>query len=351
MSETQRWSVVMNDLKSGTDLSRAESAWAMDQIISGTLSEEQMKAFLIALTEKGEQVEEILGFRDAVLRNALPLDIGRPALDIVGTGGDKLNTVNVSSTAAIICAAAGVPVLKHGNRAASSASGSSDVYSQLGVNLDLSTERVEEIFTATGMGFAFAAKHHPGFRHVANVRRELGIPTVFNILGPLCNPANPVAACIGVASEERVQLVVRVLQADGQTALVIRGDDGMDELTTTGLSQVWQVTQGEVSQFTVDPQELGITRSSLRELAGGTPEQNARTVRDVLSGATGAVRDIVSLNAAAGMTAFELAIEPETGKSSLSERLRKNLHRAYATIDSGAAESTLNEWITATQKP
>ncbi|MEO6199741.1 MAG: anthranilate phosphoribosyltransferase, partial [Cryobacterium sp.] len=243
MLESQTWPNVLSALLNGEDLSVADAAWSMEQIILGEASPAQIAAFLVALRAKGETVDEIVGFRDAVLEHAIPLQVDPMGLDIVGTGGDRFGTVNVSTMASIVCAAAGVPVIKHGNRAASSASGSSDVLAELGIDLTMSPEKVAAILRSTGITFAFAAAFHPGFRHVAPTRAELGIPTVFNYLGPLCNPARPEASAVGVASLDRVPLFVGVFQTRGATALVFRGDDGLDELSTTGHSHVWEVSR------------------------------------------------------------------------------------------------------------
>lgn len=268
MLEIQSWPNILNALLDGRDLSVADAAWSMQQVMRGQATSAQLAAFLVALRAKGETVDEIVGFRDAILGQALPLDVDPMALDIVGTGGDRFGTVNISTMASIVCAAAGVPVVKHGNKAASSASGSSDVLSALGVDLTLSPERVAAVLDEAGITFAFAAAFHPGFRHAGAVRAELGIPTVFNFLGPLCNPARPEASAVGVATLDRVPLFVGVFQTRGATALVFRGDDGLDELTTTGHSHIWEVSRGLVTEHDLDPRELGIDRAVIGDLLG-----------------------------------------------------------------------------------
>lgn len=317
--------------------------------MSGEASDAQLAAFLIALRAKGETVDEIVGFRDAVLDHAVGLDVDPMALDIVGTGGDRHGTVNVSTMASIVAAAAGVPVVKHGNRAASSKSGSSDVLQALGVDLDISNVRTAEVLDEAGITFAFAAKFHPGFGNVANVRRELGVPTVFNYLGPLCNPARPEASAVGVAQLDRVPIFVGVFQTRGATALVFRGDDGLDELTTTGHSHIWEVSLGAVVEHDLDPRDLGLSRAKISDLLGGDAEHNADIARRVLRGESGPVRDIVLLNAAAGLVAFDLASDPEQGRRSIVERLREKMAVAARTIDSGAATATLDAWAEATR--
>lgn len=350
MTSPLTWPEMLERLLAGGNLSVEEASEAMSQIISGDVTSAQLAAFLIALRAKGETVDEVLGFRDAVLERAVPLTLSRPALDIVGTGGDHHKTVNISSAAAIICAAAGVPVLKHGNRAASSASGSSDVLSELGIALDSSPEHVEQVFDSVGIGFAFAAKHHPGFKHAAQTRSELGIPTIFNILGPLCNPAKPQAMAVGVASEQRVSLIVGVLQSSDVSALVFRGDEGLDELSTCGHSRIWEVSHGQVREHTLDPSALGISRASLDHIRGGTPTENAHAIRNVLAGERGPVRDIICLNAAAGLVAFDLHDNPLSTQTSITERLASAFSRANEVVDSGEALLKLNEWATASRK-
>src|SRR5690606_32619657 len=250
----------------GSDLSIAESAWAMEEVMAGRTSEAQLAAFLVALKAKGETVDEIVGFRDAILAHAEPLEVDPMARDIVGTGGDRFGTVNVSTMASIVAAAAGARVIKHGNKAASSASGSSDVLAALGVDLSLSPGRVAEVLEEAGITFAFASLFHPGFRHAGPTRAALGIPTVFNFLGPLCNPARPEASAVGVAALDKVPLVVGVFRTRGATALVFRGDDGLDELTTTGHSHVWEVARGDVHEHDLDPADLGLARARIDDL-------------------------------------------------------------------------------------
>jgi anthranilate phosphoribosyltransferase len=323
----------------------------MTEVISGEATSAQLAAFLIALRAKGETVDEVIGFRDAVLANAVPLEVSARALDIVGTGGDQHKTVNVSSTASIVAAAAGVPVLKHGNRAASSASGASDVLGKLGINLDLDAAGVARVFKETGISFAFAAAFHPGFRHAAATRAEIGVPTIFNILGPLCNPARPLASAVGVASAERVPLIVGVFQSRDANALVFRGDNGLDELSTCGHSRVWEVTRGRVIEHDFDPREVGIAFATLEDIRGGTPDENAEIVRRTLAGELGPVRDIVALNAAAGLVAFDLIDQPDSIEIPLNERIASKLGLVREVIDSGAATGKLSHWVAASQQP
>lgn len=348
MSENFTWPGILTSLLNGTDLSISEAEWAMNQIVTGNATNAQIAGFLIALRAKGEAIHELVGFRDAVLSNALQLPVPAMALDIVGTGGDRHNTVNISSTAAIVCAAAGVPVVKHGNRAASSASGSSDVLAELGINLALTNTQVAEVLEKTGITFAYAAAFHPGFRHVAEARRELGVPTIFNILGPLCNPARPEASAVGVAQLDRVPLITGVFRTRDATALVFRGDDGLDELTTTGHSHIWEVSRGQIVEHDLDPADLGIARAKLEDLRGGEPSYNAKVLRDTLAGERGPIRDIVLLNAAAGLVSYELAQDSSQVLRPIAERLREKMEIAAEAVDSGSAMHKLEEWIAAT---
>lgn len=351
MANPRTWPALLTGLVEGRDLSISEAEWAMQQVMAGEATSAQLAALLVALRVKGETVDEIVGFRDAVLANALPLDVSADVLDIVGTGGDPYGAVlNISSVASIICAAAGIPVVKHGNRGASSASGASDVLTALGVNLEIGPDRVADVLTETGITFAFAALFHPGFRHAGPTRKELGIPTLFNILGPLCNPARPNASAVGVSSLERVPLMVGVFQTRGATALVYRGDDGIDKLTTTGHSHIWEVSRGVVAEHDLDPSELGIARSQIDDLLGRDPAHNAAVARGVLAGDGGPVRDIVLLNAAAGVVSWELSRDADLVQQPIVDRLSAALERVGAVVDSGAAAAKLEEWAAATHR-
>ncbi|PZE84330.1 anthranilate phosphoribosyltransferase [Curtobacterium sp. MCBD17_032] len=345
MSDALSWPAVISALMVREDLSIRQSTWAMEQIVQGRATDAQIAAFAVALRAKGETVDEVVGFRDAVLDAAVPLDVDPMALDIVGTGGDVVGTVNVSTMAAIVIAAAGVPVVKHGNRASSSKSGSSDVLAALGLDLTMDAARVAETFRRVGLTFAFASAFHPGFANAAAVRREIGVPTVFNFLGPLVNPARCEANAVGVAQLDLVPIITGVFQTRGATALVFRGDDGLDELTTTGHSHIWQVTGGRVTEHDLDPRDLGIARAATSDLLGGEPADNAAIVRRVLAGETGPVRDIVLLNAAAGLVAFRLAQDPDQVDRPILQRFREQLVVAADSVDSGAAMRKLDEWV------
>lgn len=345
MAERFTWPDLLSSLLSGDDLSVSESTWAMRQVMAGEATPSQLAGFLIALRAKGETVEEIVGFRDAILEAAVPLPVRAEVLDIVGTGGDRFGTVNVSTMAAIVAAASGVPVVKHGNRAASSASGSSDVLSSLGIALTLSPEKVAETLDRTGITFAFASAFHPGFRHAGPTRAELGVPTVFNFLGPLCNPARAEANAVGVAHLDRVPLITGVFRTRGATALVFRGDDGLDELTTTGHSRLWEISRGDVHEHDLDPRDLGIPLADIEDLLGGSPDHNAGVVRRVLGGETGPVRDIVLLNAAAGLVSYRLFQDAAEVQRPILERLGEAIADAAAAVDDGRAAAKLDDWV------
>ena len=338
------WPRLISALINGTDLTADNTEWAMDTIMSGEATPAQIAGFLVALRAKGETVDEVAGLVEAMLAHANPVTIGGEKLDIVGTGGDQLNTVNISTMAALVCAGAGAKVVKHGNRASSSSSGSADVLEALGVRLDLPIDRVAANAEEAGITFCFAQVFHPSFRHTAVPRRELAIPTAFNFLGPLTNPARVQASAVGVANARMAPLVAGVLAKRGSRGLVFRGSDGLDELTTTGPSTVWEIRNGEVTEQTFDPQVLGIRPATVEELRGGDATANAAVVRDVLSGVPGPARDAVLLNAAAGLVAFDV-----DAQGPLADRMAAALKRAEESIDSGAAAAVLEKWVALTQ--
>jgi anthranilate phosphoribosyltransferase len=354
MTKTFTWPAILDSLLAKNHLDRASASWAMTEIMSGEASEAQVGAFMMALRAKGESVEELAGLVDVMLEHSVLLDSGDDAVDIVGTGGDLAGTVNVSSMAAILTAAAGVPVMKHGSRSASGKTGSSEMLEVLGVRLDLSPERVAEVFREVGITFFFAPVFHPAMRHVAPIRKALGVPTTFNFLGPLANPAQPIATSLGVANPFIAPLMAAEMAARGRTALVFRGSDGLDELTTTGTSHIWQVSGGVVTEFDLDPAELGLPRASVADLVGGDAHFNAQVARMVLGKETpdrnlDAVRDIVVLNAAGGVVAYELAKDASQAMLSINERFAKAIAKVRSALDTGAAAEKLSAWIAATQ--
>ncbi|MET8698930.1 anthranilate phosphoribosyltransferase [Kitasatospora sp. NPDC058032] len=339
------WPDILSALLRGEDLDRAATAWAMDRIMSGEASPVQIAGFMVALRAKGETVDEISGLVDSMYSHAEPLSIPGPAVDIVGTGGDRAKTVNISTMSAIVAAAAGAKVVKHGNRAASSASGSSDVLEKLGISLNLRPRRVAEIAEEVGLTFCFAATFHPSMRYAGPARSELGVPTAFNILGPLTNPARVTSHAIGCFDTRLAGLIAGVLAQRGAAALVFRGDDGLDELTITTTSRVWIVRDGAVTETTFDPREVGIEPVGIEALRGGDPSYNAEVARRLLAGEHGPVRDAVLLNSAAALVALELTDAP------LAEQLGTAMRRTAAAIDSGAAGDLLKHWSEATARP
>ncbi|WP_225798743.1 anthranilate phosphoribosyltransferase [Streptomyces sp. NK15101] len=340
-SAGRSWPVLLNGLLEGKDLSADDTAWAMDLIMSGEATDAQIAGFMVALRAKGETVQEITGLVRTMYAHANTIEVPGPAVDIVGTGGDGAKTVNISTMASIVVAGTGTKVVKHGNRAASSASGSSDVLEKLGINLNLTPQRVAEVAEEAGITICFAVKFHPSLRHVAAARGQLGIRTTFNVLGPLTNPAKVKAQAVGVADPRMAPIVAGVLAERGNSALVFRGDDGLDELTTTATSRVWVVRDGGVTEERFDPRDVGIELVPLEALRGADASYNADVARRLLAGETGPVRDAVLLNAAAALT----ALEPGTG--TLAEQLGAGIAKAAESIDSGAALRSLERWIAA----
>jgi anthranilate phosphoribosyltransferase len=336
---TPTWSGLLSRLLRREDLSAEDTRWAMRQVMTGEATPAQVAGFLVALRAKGESPEEVAGLAATMVDLATPVSLPVDCVDIVGTGGDGAQTVNISTMAAIVTAAAGAPVAKHGNRAASSASGTADVLEALGVVIDLPAPAVAQCVREAGIGFFFAPVFHPGFRHAAVPRRELGIGTVFNFLGPLTNPARPVAGAIGCADSRMAPVLAAVLAARGNRALVFRGDDGLDELTTATTSSVWAVRDGEVVAERLDPTALGIAVSEPGALRGGGPAVNAEVVRRLVAGEPGPVRDAVLLNAAGALAAFD-----ERG-ARLHDALAAGLERATAAVDDGRAAAKLDKWV------
>ncbi|TQM80352.1 anthranilate phosphoribosyltransferase [Saccharothrix saharensis] len=332
------WPLLLNQLVDRVDLSQDDTAWAMDQVMSGAATPAQIAAFAVALRAKGETPEEVDGIATMMLRHARRFTVDVRAADIVGTGGDSSGSVNISTMAAIVTSAAGVPVVKHGNRAASSKCGTADVLEELGVAIDLPPLGVQQTVEELGIGFCFAPVFHPGFRHAGAPRREIGIPTSFNLLGPLTNPAQPQVGLVGCARVAFAPLVAGVFARRGNTTLVVRGDDGMDEITTTTTTSVWVADGGGVRTDRIDPSALGIAPALPEDLRGGDASVNAEVVRELVAGKPGAVRDAVLLNAAG-------AIATHAGLSGdLNADLAAGLGRAAEAVDSGAAADLLRRW-------
>ncbi|ORT60281.1 anthranilate phosphoribosyltransferase [Streptomyces sp. CB03238] len=343
-SAGRSWPEVLNALLEGRDRSADDTAWAMDHIMRGEATDAQIAGFAVALRAKGETVEEISGLVRAMYAHANLIEVPGPSVDLVGTGGDGAKTVNISTMSAIVVAGTGAKVVKHGNRAASSASGSSDVLEKLGVNLDLTPRRVAEVAEEAGITFCFAVRFHPALRHVAAARKELGIRTTFNFLGPLTNPARVKAQATGVADARMAPIMAGVLAERGSSALVFRGDDGLDELTTTATSKVWVVRDGAVREEAFDPRDVGIDLVPVEALRGADASYNADVARRLLAGETGPVRDAVLLNAAAALVALEPSDAP------LAEQIRAGMAKAAEAIDSGAARAVLERWVAASHR-
>jgi anthranilate phosphoribosyltransferase len=338
MSE-RTWPALLNQLVSGRDLATEDTSWAMNEIMSGGATSAQIGAFAVALRAKGETSAEVAGMAAAMLGHAHRVSLEAPAADVVGTGGDQAGTVNISTMSALVTAAAGVPVVKHGNRAASSQCGAADVLEALGVAIELSPAAVRTCVDELGIGFCFAPAFHPALRHAGPTRREIGIPTAFNVLGPLTNPAQPTAGLVGCANERMAPIMADVLAGRGFSMLVVRGDDGLDEITTTTTSTAWVVSGGSVRIDKIDPARLDIAPTRLADLAGGNASANADAVHNLVSGVGGPVRDTVLLNAAGAIAAFR----------GLSHDLHADLAAAMAdaakAVDSGATADLLTRWI------
>lgn len=340
-SGAHSWPEVLTALVRGTDLTAEQTAWAMGEILAGAATPVQIAGFAVALRAKGETVDEMQGLVDAMYEHATPLSVEGRTLDVVGTGGDRSFSVNISTMSAIVAAGAGVTVVKHGNRSASSKAGSADVLERLGIRLDLPAGDVARVAEEAGITFCFAAAFHPALRHAAVARSELGIGTTFNFLGPIANPAKPAAQAIGCADPRMAPVMAGVFARRGVDAWVFRGDDGLDELTTTTTSRVWLVHDGHVVEETIDPTLLGIPRGTAEGLRGQDAEYNAGVVRSLLDGERGPVRDAVVLNAGAALAVHAA----ETG--SVTDRLAAGIRRAEEALDSGAARATLDRWVAA----
>lgn len=344
------WPNLLVALLRGEELSTEQTAWAMGEIMAGDATPAQIAGFVTALRAKGETPAEVAGLVRAMLDHAtrveLDPELRASAVDIVGTGGDLAHTINLSTLAALVVAGAGVPVAKHGNRAASSSCGAADLLQELGVPIDLGPEEVARSIAETGIGFCLAARYHPGMRHAAVPRRELGVPTAFNILGPLSNPAQPANSAIGCAEARLAPVMAQVFADRGQTALVMRGEDGLDEFTTAAPTRVWLAAGGTVREVVVDAADLGVPRSAPGALRGGDPPGNAAVARRVLTGEHGPVRDAVLVNAAAAL-AVQSGSDALDGDGDLHKALRTGLERATVAVDSGAAAAVLDRWTAA----
>jgi anthranilate phosphoribosyltransferase len=329
-----QWPSVLRPLTNRDSISRDMAAAAVREIMHGNATDAQIAAFLVALRTKGESAEEMAGMVDAMMAAAVTAEIDQPVVDIVGTGGDGFGTFNISTTAAFIAAGAGVKVAKHGNRAASSKTGSADLLEALGLDLEMGPDRVKAMIEETGFGFFYAPRYHPAMRHVGPVRKELGVRTVFNFLGPLCNPAGAQMS-VGVSDPGMARLMVDVLAARGvDRAFVVHGEDGLDEVTTTGPTRIFRLLDGEVTEAEFTPEDFGVQRATVDDLVGGDAEENIAITRAILGGESGARRDIALVNAAPAIVLAELAVG-----------FVDAMELAVKSIDSGSAAAVLDSAI------
>ena len=339
------WDAYIERLNTGLDLEPSQAQAVMREILEGNAQIESIKTFLLALKEKGESAEEVGALVAEMYRHSAPITITERAVDTVGTGGDGAHTINISTTAAIIAASAGAKVVKHGNRAASSKSGAADLLEALGVAITLDGRGVQESFEKLGIGFCFAPNFHPAMRFAAPARKELSVPTVFNILGPLANPARPKAAAIGVANDRMHLVMAQVLSDRGVDGFVFRGDDGLDEITLDGATSVLTIGNGEITSDRIDAKDFGLATAPISALVGGDSQFNAAVTRAIFDGELGAPRDAVLLNAAAAIAAYE-----NEHHLDLHQRLQSGLTRATKAVDSGASRDLLRKWAELTQE-
>ena len=345
MAKTPIWPEILLLLWAKVDLTLEQSQWAMREILDGNAEIENVKAFLLALKEKGESAQEVESFVAQMIAHCSPILITERAVDTVGTGGDGAHTINISTTAAIIAAAAGARVVKHGNRAASSKSGSADLLEALGIAITLDGDGVARCVEEIGIGFCFAPIFHPAMRFAGPARKELGVPTIFNILGPLANPAQPKAMAVGVANAGVHQLMAQVLADRGVEGFVFRGDDGLDEITLGTTTTVLTISGGKFSKNSLDPLDFAIDRAPVSALVGGDAKENAEITKSIFAGERGAPRDAVVLNAAAAIAAYE-----GLTNLSLNERIEAGIEKAIQAIDSGKATTLLNQWVALSQQ-
>jgi anthranilate phosphoribosyltransferase len=340
------WPQILTALLARRQLQPEQTQWAMTEILEDRATPAQIAAFAVLMRAKDETPEEITDLLSVMLEHATSVTVPGPVLDVVGTGGDRAHTVNVSTMSAIVVAAAGARVVKHGNRAASSQSGSADVLAALGVVIDLPAEAVGQSLEQAGIAFCFAPVFHPALRYAGQARKDLAIPTFFNILGPLANPARPAAALVGCAFEPMASVMADVLHRQGVRALVVRGLDGLDEISTEGPTSVWDATGPRVTTTQFTPETFGVARSPLSALRGGDAVRNAELAREVFAGRGGPVRDVVIANAAAAWAAWRGVTSQDLG---LQERVDEGVERVTTAIDDGGAADLLERWVAVTQ--
>lgn len=338
------WAASITKLNNGLDLKPMEAQDLMREVLEDRADKEILKEFLLALKAKGETPEEVGALVAQMYAYCAPISIADRSVDTVGTGGDGAHTINISTTAAIIAAAAGSRVVKHGNRAASSKSGAGDLLEALGVAINLDGAKVSKTVAELGIGFCFAPVFHPAMRFAAPARKELGTPTVFNILGPLANPARPKAAAIGVANERMHLVMAQVLADRGVEGFVFRGDDGLDEITLATSTSVLTIGNGEITSDRIDARDFALDNAPISALVGGDAKENARITKAIFAGEKGAPRDAVLLNAAAAIAAFDGEMS-----QGIHERISNSLEKAITAVDSGAATDLLDRWIVLSQ--
>ena len=333
------WDGIFKSLSDAKDLTSAQTSWAMSQILSGSAESEIIKRFLLSLKNKGESPQEVIDLVETMYQHAQLINIPDRCVDVVGTGGDGANTINISTAAAIITTAAGARTIKHGNRAATSKSGSADLLEAFGININLNAAAVAECVRKIGIGFAFAPVFHPAMKHAAQARKELGVPSIFNILGPLANPARPVAVAIGVARADLLKLVAEVLARRGCQGFVFRGDDGLDEVSVSVSTTVYVIKDGEIRLEVFDPANLGLERISIEQLKGGTAEENVAITKRIFAGERSAYREAVLLNAAASIAAFKGDLH-----LGVEQQFANGYVLAKQAVDSGAAAHLVERW-------
>lgn len=338
------WPDLTATLLRGEDLPPEAASWAMQRAMCGEVGDIALTAFLVALRAKGESVAELAALSSVMVDHAEPIEVTGSCLDIVGTGGDRSHTVNISTMSAIALAGCGVTVVKHGNRAASSSSGAADVLEVLGVRLDLTPDEVAQVAERAGITFCFAQTFHPAMRHVGPVRRELALPTVFNVLGPLTNPARPRWSVVGVADSRMSDLIAGVFAHRGDDAVVLRGDDGLDEATLSTTTRVLWVRDGTVTPLSLAPEDVGLDRHSVADLRGGDAQVNAQVAHQVFDGHPGAPRDAVVLNAAFGLVLSEGDLPATPTRPELVEAMRRATTRVASVLDDGSAKAALQGW-------
>lgn len=343
--KAQSWNSISEILGNHHHLEREEIEWAMEEILSGRTPKEEVLRFLQGLNGIDARAEDVHILVQSMYRYSEPLNITERAVDIVGTGGDGFNTINISTTAAIVTTAAGARTIKHGNRAASSKSGAADLLEALGVRIDLKPIDVAECVRRIGIGFAYAPTFHPAMRHAAAARRELGVPTIFNILGPLANPAKPAAVAIGVANTTYFPIVAEVLALRGTEGFVMRGAEGLDEVSVCGPTQIKQIVDRKITDHVFHPRELGISLFPIEELQGGDAHFNADITRRVLQGEEGAPREAVLLNAAIAIAAFKRDFD-----LGINQQIANGYSLARQAIDSGKAHQLLERWANLTDE-